>query len=236
VQVDSEAHHHAASHRLCREEGDILALAQVAERTLGRSVHESLAALLGRPGRESTMVTPQPPRPTARWRATSAGVRRSLTTLLGWYVDADEIERPTGRRRDEASLSFQRAGRRYRLLHHPTSVTSRGQRPAPRKTKAELLGRKPRRVDAEEAAPRHDHRTDTTGVTVPAAQSLRWRGRRRRNSSALTACPMPSCVPRWRRCSGTFARRSCRGRRRRLTHAPRRQIPHDEPGDCGRHA
>ena len=49
VLVDSEPYHHVAWHRLCREEGVILTLAQVAERTLGRPVRESLPALLGRP-------------------------------------------------------------------------------------------------------------------------------------------------------------------------------------------
>jgi hypothetical protein len=112
VLVDSEAHHHAAWHRLCREEGDILAQAQVAEHTPGRSVHESLPAFLGRRDRES------------------------LSALLGRYVDADEIERPTGGRRDEVSLSFRLVGRRYRLLHHPTSVTSSWTATGPRKAKA----------------------------------------------------------------------------------------------------
>jgi hypothetical protein len=49
VLVDSEPHHHAAWHRICLEEGAILTLAQVAERTLGRPVRESLPTLLGRP-------------------------------------------------------------------------------------------------------------------------------------------------------------------------------------------
>lgn len=49
VLVDSEPHHHAAWHRLCLEEGATLTLAEVAERTLGRTVRESLPTLLGRP-------------------------------------------------------------------------------------------------------------------------------------------------------------------------------------------
>jgi HAD superfamily hydrolase (TIGR01509 family) len=48
VLVDSEPHHHAAWHRLCLEEGIMLTLAEVAERTLGRPVRESLPTLLGR--------------------------------------------------------------------------------------------------------------------------------------------------------------------------------------------
>ena len=48
VLVDSEPYHRVAWHRLCREEGVILTLDQVAERTLGRPVRESLPALLGR--------------------------------------------------------------------------------------------------------------------------------------------------------------------------------------------
>ena len=48
VLVDSEPHHHAAWHRLCLEEGVTLTVAQVAERTLGRPVRESLPTLLGR--------------------------------------------------------------------------------------------------------------------------------------------------------------------------------------------
>jgi len=48
VLVDSEPHHHAAWHRLCLEEGVALTLAEVAERTLGRPVRESLPTLLGR--------------------------------------------------------------------------------------------------------------------------------------------------------------------------------------------
>jgi beta-phosphoglucomutase len=47
--VDSEAHHHVAWRRICLEEGVGLTLAQVAERTLGRPVRESLPTLLGRP-------------------------------------------------------------------------------------------------------------------------------------------------------------------------------------------
>ena len=49
VLVDSEPYHHAAWHRVCLEEGVILTLAQVTERTLGRPVRESLPTLLGRP-------------------------------------------------------------------------------------------------------------------------------------------------------------------------------------------
>jgi beta-phosphoglucomutase len=49
VLVDSEPYHRVAWQRLCREEGVILTLAQVAERTLGRPVRESLPPLLGRP-------------------------------------------------------------------------------------------------------------------------------------------------------------------------------------------
>jgi HAD superfamily hydrolase (TIGR01509 family) len=48
VLVDSEPHHHAAWHRLCLEEGVTLTVAEVAERTLGRPVRESLPTLLGR--------------------------------------------------------------------------------------------------------------------------------------------------------------------------------------------
>src|SRR5262249_48083468 len=48
VLVDSEPHHHAAWRRLCLEEGVALTLAEVAERTLGRPVRESLPTLLGR--------------------------------------------------------------------------------------------------------------------------------------------------------------------------------------------
>jgi beta-phosphoglucomutase len=48
VLVDSEPHHHAAWHRLCAEEGVTLTVAEVAERTLGRPVRESLPTLLGR--------------------------------------------------------------------------------------------------------------------------------------------------------------------------------------------
>jgi beta-phosphoglucomutase-like phosphatase (HAD superfamily) len=48
VLVDSEPHHHAAWHRLCLEEGISLTVAEVAERTLGRPVRESLPTLLGR--------------------------------------------------------------------------------------------------------------------------------------------------------------------------------------------
>ena len=48
VLVDSEPHHHAAWHRLCLEEGITLTVAEVAERTLGRPVRESLPTLLGR--------------------------------------------------------------------------------------------------------------------------------------------------------------------------------------------
>jgi len=48
VLIDSEPHHHAAWHRLCLEEGVSLTVAQVAERTLGRPVRESLPTLLGR--------------------------------------------------------------------------------------------------------------------------------------------------------------------------------------------
>src|SRR4026209_1154385 len=46
--VDGEPHHHAAWHRLCLEEGVALTLSEVAERTLGRPVRESLPTLLGR--------------------------------------------------------------------------------------------------------------------------------------------------------------------------------------------
>ena len=49
VLVDSEPHHHVAWRRICLEEGLSLTLAQVAERTLGRPVRESLPTLLGRP-------------------------------------------------------------------------------------------------------------------------------------------------------------------------------------------
>jgi beta-phosphoglucomutase len=49
VLIDSEPYHRAAWHRLCHEEGVYLTLAQVAERTLGRPVRDSLPALLGRP-------------------------------------------------------------------------------------------------------------------------------------------------------------------------------------------
>jgi phosphoglycolate phosphatase-like HAD superfamily hydrolase len=48
ILVDSEPHHHAACHRLCLEEGVTLTVAQVAERTLGRPVRESLPTLLDR--------------------------------------------------------------------------------------------------------------------------------------------------------------------------------------------
>jgi HAD superfamily hydrolase (TIGR01509 family) len=48
VLVDSEPHHREAWHRLCAEEGVILGRAEVAERTLGRPVRDSLPALLGR--------------------------------------------------------------------------------------------------------------------------------------------------------------------------------------------
>jgi HAD superfamily hydrolase (TIGR01509 family) len=48
VLVDSEPHHREAWHRLCVEEGVSLARADVAERTLGRPVRDSLPALLGR--------------------------------------------------------------------------------------------------------------------------------------------------------------------------------------------
>jgi len=49
VLIDSEPHHHAAWRRICLEAGIDLTLAEVAERTLGRPVRESLPALLGRP-------------------------------------------------------------------------------------------------------------------------------------------------------------------------------------------
>lgn len=49
VLIDSEPHHHVAWHRLCLEEGVILTPAQVAARTLGRPIRESLPVLLGRP-------------------------------------------------------------------------------------------------------------------------------------------------------------------------------------------
>ena len=48
VLIDSEPHHHAAWHRLCVEEGISLTVSEVAERTLGRPVRESLPTLLGR--------------------------------------------------------------------------------------------------------------------------------------------------------------------------------------------
>ena len=48
VLVDSEPHHHAAWHRICLEQGVTLTVAEVAERTLGRPVRESLPTLLGR--------------------------------------------------------------------------------------------------------------------------------------------------------------------------------------------
>jgi len=48
VLIDSEPHHHAAWRRICLEAGVDLTLAEVAERTLGRPVRESLPALLGR--------------------------------------------------------------------------------------------------------------------------------------------------------------------------------------------
>jgi hypothetical protein len=56
--IDSEPHHHATWHRLCREEGVIFTLAQVAERTLWRPVRESLPAL---PGRLADPAEMEPP-------------------------------------------------------------------------------------------------------------------------------------------------------------------------------
>jgi beta-phosphoglucomutase-like phosphatase (HAD superfamily) len=82
VLVDSEPYHRAAWHRLCREEGVMLTLAQVAERTLGRPVRESLPTLLGRPvdtdeterliRRKATLGwlhrrRPEPPGPWCGW-------------------------------------------------------------------------------------------------------------------------------------------------------------------------
>jgi HAD superfamily hydrolase (TIGR01509 family) len=49
VLVDSEPYHNEAWRRLCQEQGVILAPSEVAERTLGRPVRESLPDLLGRP-------------------------------------------------------------------------------------------------------------------------------------------------------------------------------------------
>lgn len=49
VLIDSEPYHHAAWRRLCLEKGVSLTLAQVAARTLGRPVRESVPLLLGRP-------------------------------------------------------------------------------------------------------------------------------------------------------------------------------------------
>jgi HAD superfamily hydrolase (TIGR01509 family) len=48
VLVDSEPHHRVAWHRICLEQGVTLTLTEVAARTLGRPVRESLPTLLGR--------------------------------------------------------------------------------------------------------------------------------------------------------------------------------------------
>jgi len=86
VLIDTEAYHHAAWHRLCREEGVILTVAQVAERTLGRPVRESLPTLLGRPV-DPSEIDRLTQRKTVFYEEESGGVVREVRGAVRFVRD-----------------------------------------------------------------------------------------------------------------------------------------------------